>query len=96
METETVKTFLVRIEGRVQGVFFRAWTVEEAQARNLAGWVRNRRDGSVEALFSGAAADVDDMVQAARRGPPMAAVSHVKTQAAEPPEEAGFEQWGTV
>ena len=45
----------VVIEGRVQGVWFRAWTVEAASGRGLDGWVRNRRDGTVEALFAGPA-----------------------------------------
>ena len=53
------KAVKVRILGRVQGVWFRAWTAEEATRRGLAGWVRNRRDGSVEAFFAGAAALVD-------------------------------------
>ena len=47
---------LVRIRGKVQGVWYRAWTVQEATRRGLRGWVRNRRDGSVEAFFAGEAA----------------------------------------
>lgn len=67
----------VRIEGRVQGVWFRAWTVEEARARCLRGWVRNRRDGSVEALFAGPEAEVEDMIRACHRGSPGASVAAV-------------------
>ena len=46
-------TVRVRISGRVQGVWYRGWTVDEARRLGLSGWVRNRRDGSVEAVFSG-------------------------------------------
>jgi acylphosphatase len=67
----------VMIRGRVQGVGFRAWTDDEARARALEGWVRNRRDGSVEAVFAGPPDTVADMVAACRRGPPLARVDAV-------------------
>mgnify|MGYP001085032248 FL=1 len=54
------KTVTVRIEGRVQGVYYRAWTDQTARRLDLDGWVRNRRDGSVEAVFSGLAPQVDE------------------------------------
>jgi len=69
-----VKTVRARINGRVQGVWFRAWTAETAQSLGLCGWVRNRRDGSVEAVISGAAASVDAMIAACHDGPPLARV----------------------
>ena len=84
------KAVTVRIRGRVQGVWFRSWTAEEASSRGLSGWVRNRADGSVEALFAGPAAAVDGMLAACRRGPPMAAVRGVETAPAAPPSESGF------
>jgi acylphosphatase len=59
----------VLVEGRVQGVGFRAFVVEEAEARRLTGWVRNRYDGAVEAVFCGEAAAVEATVEACRRGP---------------------------
>jgi acylphosphatase len=59
----------VSIRGRVQGVGFRAWAEYGAIARGLEGWVRNRRDGSVEALFAGPAERVGVMIAACRRGP---------------------------
>jgi acylphosphatase len=59
----------VIVHGRVQGVGFRAFVEREALARGLEGWVRNRRDGSVEAVFMGEAGDVAGMVEASRRGP---------------------------
>lgn len=68
---------LCRISGKVQGVWYRAWTVEQASARGLMGWVRNRLDGSVEALFAGPADKVDDMIEACRHGPKAARVANV-------------------
>jgi len=59
----------VVIRGRVQGVGFRAFVEREAQKRAIEGWVRNRRDGTVEAVFSGDDATVADMIEACRRGP---------------------------
>ena len=80
-----MKTVRVVVSGRVQGVWFRAWTTEKAQALGLDGWVRNRRDGSVEAVFSGEEAAVDEMVAACGKGPPLARVADVATQSWEPP-----------
>jgi acylphosphatase len=57
------------IRGRVQGVGYRAFVEDEAWRRNIAGWVRNRGDGTVEALFAGEAETVDAMIAACRRGP---------------------------
>jgi len=81
---------LVRISGRVQGVWFRGWTVDEARRRGLDGWVRNRRDGSVEALFKGPSEAVDDMIAACRHGPPAARVEAVEHQPAGSAAGAGF------
>lgn len=67
----------VSIRGRVQGVGYRVWTAEEARRRGLEGWVRNRRDGSVEAVLSGAEDVVADMLAACRRGPSSALVDAV-------------------
>jgi len=59
----------ISVRGRVQGVGFRAFVEHEALKRNLGGWVRNRRDGTVEAVFSGEPAAVAAAVEACRRGP---------------------------
>ena len=67
----------VTITGRVQGVGYRAWVEREANARDIEGWVRNRRDGSVEALFAGPAAVVTEMIAACGQGPRMARVEAV-------------------
>jgi len=83
----------VRIYGRVQGVWFRGWTVREATGRGLSGWVRNRADGSVEAVFAGSAAAVREMIAACWQGPPAARVDRIE-QAMEPTAvEPGFRQW---
>lgn len=80
----------VRVRGRVQGVWFRGWTMEEARARGLAGWVKNEPDGSVSALLSGPGEAVEAMVAALRSGPPLARVETVETFAADAPGAAGF------
>jgi len=84
------------ITGRVQGVGFRAWARREARRRNLRGWVRNRSDGSVEALAIGAAAEVDDFAQACHRGPAMARVAAVDRAAAADDGSVGFEERATL
>ena len=65
------------IQGRVQGVFYRNWAVERARALGLSGWVRNRMDGSVEALVEGPAEAVEHFVALAHEGPPAARVLRV-------------------
>ena len=92
----SVKTVRVVIEGRVQGVWYRAWTVEQAQRFNLHGWVRNRRDGTVEALFSGSPEDVANMIRACRSGPPMANVTALSEHPAGQPEGLGFHAVASV
>lgn len=84
------KSVLVRIEGRVQGVWFRAWTEKTATGHGLSGWVRNRPDGSVQALFSGPTDAVDRMLADCRDGPPLASVTDILTEPAEAPELSGF------
>jgi acylphosphatase len=87
-----ISAVAVRIEGRVQGVWYRGWTVDEAERRGLRGWVRNRTDGSVEALFIGPAEAVDEMVAACRRGPPAARVTAVRSSPAEDDGSLAFSQ----
>jgi acylphosphatase len=70
----------VTIQGRVQGVGYRAWVEHQARAHHLEGWVRNRRDGSVEALFAGPVDVVSNMVTLCRRGPAAARVEAVREQ----------------
>jgi acylphosphatase len=80
--SETIRQ--VTIRGRVQGVGFRYWVEHQAMARDLEGWVRNRRDGSVEALFAGPADVVSGMITLSRRGPPSARVEAVQEEPASP------------
>ena len=87
--TDTVALRLV-IRGRVQGVGFRYAFAYEARARELRGWVRNRRDGSVEAIVAGPAHEVDAIVAWSRRGPAAASVTGVEATPAEG-EFAGFD-----
>lgn len=84
-----MKSVRVVISGRVQGVWYRAWTREQASARGLSGWVRNRKDGAVEAVFSGPEENVLSMLEAARTGPRLARVDNIETEACDPTEE-GF------
>jgi acylphosphatase len=86
----------VLISGTVQGVWFRAWTVQEAQARGLDGWVRNRRDGDVEAMFAGQSIQVDDMIRTCHSGPPAAEVSNVSVTASTDDPGRGFRKLPTA
>src|SRR4051812_2533975 len=70
----------VTITGLVQGVGYRAWVEQQASARGLEGWVRNCRDGTVEALFAGPASVVSEMIASCRRGPLSALVEGVQEQ----------------
>jgi acylphosphatase len=74
----------VRIEGRVQGVGYRAWVERQARDLALAGFVRNRYDGSVEALFAGPAERVAEMIERCRRGPPGSKVASVEVAEDDP------------
>ena len=73
---------LVTITGQVQGVGYRAWVGHRARAHGIEGWVRNRRDGSVEALFAGPEDIVSEMIARCRRGPSTARVEAVEDEEA--------------
>ena len=85
-----MKSVRALISGKVQGVWYRAWTAGEADKLGLTGWVRNRADGTVEALFCGPAGSVDAMLAKCRKGPPLARVDAIAVEPAEAPEGAGF------
>jgi len=81
----------VVVNGRVQGVFFRDSTRRRASTRGVAGWVSNRSDGAVEAVFEGEPDAVDSLVDYAREGPRGADVSQVEVSEEEPEGLSGFE-----
>jgi acylphosphatase len=81
----------VIVRGDVQGVFFRDSTQSEAEKRGVAGWVTNRSDGAVEALFEGDPADVQALVDFCKGGPSQADVKDVDVQDREPEGLSGFE-----
>ena len=82
--------------GRVQGVFFREWTRQQAAELGLSGWVRNRRDGRVEILASGEAEALDELERRCRSGPPSARVEKVEVALSDEPAPTGFERRPTV
>ncbi len=83
------------ISGRVQGVCYRESLREQAENRGVAGWVRNRRNGSVEAVLHGSEADVQEVIAWCRRGPEMALVENLEVRE-EQGEFSEFERLGTV
>jgi acylphosphatase len=85
-----VKTLHVTITGDVQGVGYRAWAEAEARARGLSGWVRNRRDGSVEAVVSGPDDKVTEMIAYFWQGPRSSRVERVDAEPGEFPMQPGF------
>ncbi|KAK8563558.1 hypothetical protein V6N13_006243 [Hibiscus sabdariffa] len=94
--TSETKTVRVVIKGMVQGVFYRNWTIENASELGLKGWVRNRRDGSVEALLSGSPDSVHEMEQRCRRGPPASMVTGLQVFPSDDDPGTGFEKKPTV
>ncbi len=90
METTALARRRVRVYGRVQGVWFRGATQEQARAVGTSGWVRNRPDGSVEAVFEGTAEQVAALVDFCRRGPSFARVERLEEFEEAPEALAGF------
>ncbi len=86
----------LRIQGRVQGVGYRWWTVQAATGLGLEGWVRNRRDGSVEILAIGEPAGIDALQESCRQGPRAAVVVAVERYMADDDGSTGFEERPTV
>jgi acylphosphatase len=82
--TATDRIVRLMITGRVQAVGFRAFVEDEAGRRGMRGWVRNRRDGAVEAVVAGPKEVLDVLIDALRRGPPAAQVDAVDVQEADP------------
>jgi acylphosphatase len=89
MSEDLVRAHVV-VRGRVQGVWFRQSTAQEALALGVAGWVRNRPDGSVEAVFEGSPSSVERALEFAKTGPPHAEVASCEVTWEEPSGETGF------
>ena len=97
MTEEEITARIVRIEGSVQGVGFRAFAIQGARQLKLTGWVRNRSDGSMEALVAGTTKAIENFVSACVQGPPGARVTAVELSDAEiPPAGEGFVQRPTL
>ncbi len=93
---KATSTIHVRIEGRVQGVGYRAFVEIRAAELGLTGWVRNRRDGSVEAVLQGPREAIEAMLADCREGPPAALVARVETIGEGVGVFCGFEVWPTA
>src|SRR5262245_47640294 len=94
-EADARRTVSVKIEGLVQGVYYRAWTEQTARALGLDGTVRNASDGSVEAVFSGAPDKVAEMLRRCAKGPPDARVTKVTVTKEGGSVGPGFKVLGT-
>jgi acylphosphatase len=94
--TDEVITMNIRIEGDVQGIGFRDFAIREATARKLKGWVRNRTDGSVEAVASGPRTVVESFITACVKGPRGARVTAFNLMPTEAPDSLGFMRRPTV
>jgi acylphosphatase len=96
MSVQTIRH--VVIHGRVQGVGYRVFTEYAALDRGLSGWVRNRRDGAVEAVFAGPSEAVAAVIEACRRGPPGARVDAIEEREGTEGESAmrGREQFAVL
>ena len=91
-----IRAVHLRVTGRVQGVGYRAWAIETASRLGLRGWVRNRSDGTVEALVIGAEDEVAAMIEACREGPFAARVTEVQISDAADDGSDGFHPRATV
>ncbi len=91
-----MSTRQVIIAGRVHNVGYRDWMVATARALGVSGWVRNRRDGTVEAMVDGETSAVEEFLRACRRGPRGAEVTEITENLAEPLDEPGFRRLPTL
>lgn len=95
-DTAGIAARLLAIHGKVQGVWYRASAQAEATRLGLRGWVRNRHDGTVEALVIGPAPRIEDFIDWACRGPPKAQVTRIEISTADEEPTNGFEQRPTA
>ncbi len=92
MAEDDITALRFRIEGFVQAVGYRHYIIEEANRLGLDGWVRNRSDGTVEALASGPTKAIETFFTVCAKGPPGSRVANVEMHKAEPPAEKGFKR----
>ena len=92
MSDDDLTHLRLRIEGFVQAVGYRNFVIEQATRLGVDGWIRNRSDGTVEVLVSGANKDVETLVGLCMKGPPGSTVRDVELHKAEPPAEKGFKR----
>lgn len=86
----------LRIHGRVQGVWYRGWLVDEAERAGIDGWVRNRGDGTVEAVLAGEPGALRELIRRCHRGPPMARVTRIDEAEEKSVPGRGFTQRPSV
>lgn len=86
----------LRIHGKVQGVGYRAWIIQTATKLNVNGWVRNRNDGTVEAVTSGSPENIERLIEYCYEGPMTARVSHIDIRDAQPEHFQGFVHKETI
>ena len=89
-EDDDLTTLRMKIEGYVQAVGYRNFAINEANRLGLDGWIRNRSDGTVEALISGDTKKVEQFIMACAKGPPGSRINNFELHKAEPPAEKGF------
>ena len=94
--SEATISVRLHILGRVQGVWYRGWATDRARDLGLSGWIRNRQDGSVEALLCGSESRVRAMIEQCREGPPAARVERVIEEPADEPVGGRFRQLPTL
>ncbi len=92
--SDSIRRVRVRVEGRVQGVFYRASCAELARRMGVAGWVRNLPDGDVDAVFEGPRGDVEALLAWCREGPPLARIDRIEVTEEPPVGETGFRVLG--
>jgi acylphosphatase len=95
-ESDAITTLRLRIEGSVQGVGYREFVLAHARELEVDGWIRNRSDGTVEALVSAPNATAEKLIAFCIKGPPAARVANVDMHQAEPPAEKGFRRRPTL
>ncbi|MEE2746084.1 MAG: acylphosphatase [Pseudomonadota bacterium] len=91
MGCNEVKSYHVKVEGRVQGVWYRVWAQKKAVNHEIRGWIRNRSDGTVEAVVCGRELAINKLLEAMKTGPTMANVISIRAEPCDPPINYSFD-----